>query len=75
MIPRSLARSTSRSDATTAGAGAPGGPALAILAGSGILGTAITGQPAAWAEAMPRGESSSATQPAGASPSSAAARR
>ena len=39
------------------------------------FGTAITGQPAACAEAMPRGESSSATQPPGGSPSSAAARR
>ena len=47
----------------------------AIPAGSGMLGTAITGHPAAWAEAMPRGESSSATHPPGASPSSAAARR
>jgi hypothetical protein len=74
MIPRSLARSTSRSDATTIRPGTWGWPAPAVAAGSGMLGTAITGHPAAWAEAMPRGESSSATHPPGASLSSAAAR-
>ena len=43
--------------------------------GTGTLGTAMTGQPAARAAAMPVGESSSTTQPAGGTPSRAAARR
>ena len=43
--------------------------------GTGALGTAMTGQPAAWAAAIPVGESSSTTHPAAGAPSLAAASR